>query len=35
MFNGTYCHKNKSIGMELALERNKVKVCMAILMEAL
>jgi hypothetical protein len=31
MFSGTDCHKDKCIGMELASERNRVRVCMAIL----
>jgi len=35
MFSGINYHKNKSIGMELASERSKVKVCMAIVKEAL
>ncbi len=35
MFNGIHYHKDKFIGIKLASKRNRMKVCMAILREAL
>jgi hypothetical protein len=35
MFSGIHYHEDKFIGIELALEKNKVRVCMAILREGL
>jgi hypothetical protein len=35
MFSGIHCHKDKFIGIELVLEKNKVRVCVAIFKEAL